>query len=125
MAHPTLGEVAETWLTHTEPNVAATTIRECRNALNRYWLPLFRDRPIASIGYEELAVYVASLPLQAAKTFNNVMTPLRGLFAYALEAKKVSHDITQDIDSRKAQKANPDPLYLEEVQIVLSHMLSK
>lgn len=124
-AQPTLGEVAETWMTLTEPNVAATTIREYRNALNRYWLPLFRDRPIASIGYEELAIYVASLPLKAAKTFNNVMTPLRGLFAYALKTKKVAQDITQDIDSRKGQKASPDPLDLEEVEIVLAHLLAK
>jgi integrase len=124
-ALPTFSEVADTWLTLTAPDVAATTLKEYRNALNRYWRPVFGDRAIKEIEYEELALYVAALPVKSAKTFNNIMTPARGTFAYAFKTKKVPHDIMIEIDSRRGQKAPPDPLDLEEVELVLDHIQRK
>lgn len=119
------GEVVQVWLKLTEPNVSSTTISEYRNALNRYFLPIYGDRPIRDITYEELALYMAGLNIKAAKTFNNIMTPLRGVFAHALKTGKVSRDITRDIQSRKNQKPTPDPLDIEEVELVLDHILAK
>jgi integrase len=124
-ALPTFAEVADTWLTLTAPDVAATTLKEYKNALNRYWRPAFGDRAIKGIEYEEFALYVAALPIRSPKTFNNIMTPARGVFGYAFKTKKVPRDITQDIDSRKGQTLPPDPLDLEEVELVLDHIQQK
>ncbi|MGW8309030.1 MAG: Arm DNA-binding domain-containing protein [Achromobacter pulmonis] len=124
-ALPTFNEVAEVWEALAAANVAATTLKEYRNALNRYWRPMFGERAIRSIEYEEFALYVASLPIKSAKTFNNIMVPVRGVFSYALKTKKVSHDITIEIESRKGQKPPPDPLDLDEVELVLAHILQK
>ncbi|CUJ68013.1 site-specific integrase [Achromobacter sp. 2789STDY5608628] len=124
-ALPTFREVGNTWLKLMVPEVAATTHQEYTNTMDRYWFPLFADRPIAELEYEELALFVASLPDMAAKTFNNIMTPLRGVFAYALKTKKVAFCITHDIDSRKGQQPPPDPLDIEEVELVLDHIQRK
>lgn len=122
---PTFKEVAEVWLKLTEPNVASTTMREYVNALNRYFYPMFHDTPIAHIQYEDFAVYVAGLPIKSPKTFNNIMTPARGVFALAMKTGKVTYDITRDIQSRRGQRSSPDPLDLEEVELVLDHVSMK
>lgn len=124
-ALPTFNEVADAWLTLTAPEVAVTTLQEYRNALNRYWRPMFGERAIKSMEYEEVALYVAALPIKSAKTFNNVMTPARGVFAYAFKTKKVTHNLTMEIDSRRGQTTPPDPLDLDEVELVLAHILNK
>ncbi|OZI31764.1 hypothetical protein CAL29_28250 [Bordetella genomosp. 10] len=125
VALPTFNEVANIWEKLTAANVAATTLKEYQNALNRYWRPMFGERAIRSIEYEEFALYVASLPVKNAKTFNNIMVPARGVFAYAFKTKKIPHNITIEIESRKGQRLPPDPLDLEEVELVLAHILQK
>jgi integrase len=124
-AGPLFGDVADDWMTLTAQGVAATTLQEYENALNRYWQPPFGTRPIEGIEYEEVALYVAALPIKSPKTFNNIMTPARGIFAYAFKTKKVPHDIMQEIDSRRGQKTPPDPLESDEMELVLDHIQRK
>ena len=121
-ALPTFGQVADDWLTLTAARVSSTTLQEYRNALNRYFLPVFEGTAVADISYETLAMYVAGLRIKSAKTFNNIMTPARGIFAYALKTGKVQRDISRDIESRKGQKPLPDPLVLTEVEDTLQHI---
>ena len=74
----TFNEVADMWLkliSHKAP----TTLSEYENLLNARWRPLYGNRPIAEITYEELAMDLADFPRMAAKTFNNVMTPALSL----------------------------------------------
>ncbi|MDM8358821.1 MULTISPECIES: site-specific integrase [Pandoraea] len=119
------GAVADSWLDLARAELEETTVREYENALNRYFRPVFGMRPIRSITYEDLATYVAGLPFKSAKTFNNVMTPVRRVFSFALTARKIEHDITRDIKSRKNQKAAPDPLDVSEIDAVLAHIGKK
>lgn len=117
--------VANSWLDLARAELEETTVREYENALNRYFRPMFGKQPIRSITYEDLATYVAGLPFKSAKTFNNVMTPLRRVFSFALTARKIDHDITRDIKSRKNQKAAPDPLDVSEIDVILAHIGKK
>lgn len=124
-ALPTFKETAEVWLALKAPNVGDGTLDEYSNALKRYFYPIYQDMPIENIEYEGFAVYIAGLPLNTAKTFNNVMTPVRGIFALAAKTGKVKHDIARDIESRRGQKPLPDPLDIIEVDLVLGHILKK
>jgi integrase len=117
-----LSGVTETWLTIAGQELAETTIKEYRNTMNRYWLPTFGQEPISTMTYEDIALHVASKQIKNAKTFNNVMTPLRGVFAYAVATKKIAVDPTAQIPTRKHQKAKPDPLEVREVELVLQHI---
>lgn len=105
--------------------MASTTLSQYIDALKRYFYPVFEDRPIAGIEYEKFAVYMAGLPLDTAKTFNNIMTPAGGVFAFAMKTGKVARDITCDIESRRGQKPLPDPLDIREVDVVLTHIGKK
>lgn len=121
----TLREVAETWFTISKGELEDTTLKEYRNTMNRYFLPTLGDKDIARIDYEDLALLLASHKISNAKTFNNAMTPLRRVFAYARKTRKVAVDITADIECRKVQSATPDPLELDEIELVLDHLRSK
>lgn len=118
-------EVLETWLTLAEQELAATTLKEYRNTLYKHFKPHFEGRAFADISYEELALLLASKKIKSAKTFNNVMTPLRRLFAYALKTQRIAHDITTEIPSRKNQKPGPDPLEVPEIEKILAHIGAK
>jgi len=110
----TFNELADMWL-KLNSHKAATTLSEYENLLNSRWRPLYGNRPIAEITYEELAMDVAEFPRMAAKTFNNVMTPARQVWALAFRLKKVPENITLEIESRKGQEPEPDPLLMSEV----------
>lgn len=124
-ARPTFRSVADDWLVLAAPELAATTFREYQNVLKRYFFPVFGTTPIADISYESLALYMAGLTVKSAKTFNNIMTPARRVFAYALKTKKVRVDITREIDRRKGQKPPPDPLTLQEMDLVLKRIAER
>ncbi|MYZ44183.1 tyrosine-type recombinase/integrase [Schauerella aestuarii] len=121
-AKPTFKAIAERWLVLAAPELAKTTYREYENVLKRYFFPLFGHRAIADIAYEDLAVYMAGLNVKSAKTFNNIMTPVRRVFDYAIKTKRVQVDITREIDSRRGQKPPPDPLDLTEMDMVLDRI---
>lgn len=113
--------MADTWLKLIS-HKAATTLNEYENLLNSRWRPLYGNRPMAEITYEELAMDVAEFPRMAAKTFNNVMTPARQVWALAFRLKKVPENITLEIVSRKGQDPEPDPLLLSEVLLVVQYI---
>ncbi|MDR7946656.1 Arm DNA-binding domain-containing protein [Achromobacter aegrifaciens] len=117
----TFNEMADMWL-KLNSHKAATTLSEYENLLNSRWRPLYGHRPIAEITFEELAMDVAAFPRVAAKTFNNMMTPARQVWALALKMRKVTENITLEIESRKGQEPEPDPLLMSEVLQVVQHV---
>jgi integrase len=120
----TFAHVVETWLTIVADELAETTVKEYRNTLHRHFIPALGERAIQAITYEDLALLIASKKIKSPKTFNNVMTPLRGVFAYAAKTRKLA-DITLEIPARKGQKAKPDPLEVEHIDLVLEHLRKK
>lgn len=121
----TLEGLYESWIVIVEQELQETTLKEYRNVMQKHFLPAFGKKPVADITYEALAVHLAAARIKSAKTFNNIMTPLRRLFAFALKTGKVQHDVTRDIPSRKNQKPGPDPLEVPEIEIILQHMREK
>ncbi|CAM2142548.1 integrase [Pararobbsia alpina] len=118
-AGDTFKAVREAWSKVAESQLEPTTFKEYSRALERYF-SIWDDREIAGISFEEMSAYIAGLGIKSPKTFNNIMTPLRRVYAYARQAKKVTDDITEGIDSRRIQVAAPDPLSHEEIEAVLA-----
>jgi integrase len=121
----TFKDVRQSWLRHAEMTLQATTYREYQRTLDRYFTSVWEDREIASITFDDLSEYLSGLGIKSPKTFNNVLTPLRRLYAHAILTKKVTEDITEGVDSRKVQQAAPDPLALDEIEAVLDHIAKK
>ena len=101
---------------------AATTLSEHENLLHSRWRPVYGNRLVAEIIFEELATNVAAFPRVAAKTSNNTMAPARQVWAFSLKMRKVTENITLEIESRKGQEPEPDPLLMSEVLQVVQHV---
>ncbi|WP_167076846.1 hypothetical protein [Massilia aquatica] len=76
-AGSTFREIAATWLLLAGQELAETSVKEYRNTLNRYFLPVFGEKQIATITYEDLSLHMAAADIASLRTVNNVMIPLR------------------------------------------------
>lgn len=121
----TFSVIADQWLAIKTAELSSTTVSEYTSVLKQHFRPLFGGRPIREITYEDLALFMAGIKFESSKTFNNCMTPLRGVFAYALKTKKIKVDPTKDIGSRRNQKPAPDPLELDEVELIIGKILER
>ncbi|TFW06144.1 site-specific integrase [Oxalobacteraceae bacterium OM1] len=119
----TVEAAVETYLIIAGLKLAASTVSEYRNTLRRFLLPAFGFRHIDTVTYEELALHLAGLRIENAKTFNNLLTPVRKVWAHAVDTKLVTDNIARKIDFRAIEDASPDPLELEQIDRVLNHLL--
>jgi integrase len=85
----TFGELAQAWLASLS-RLASSTRISYQRTLNLHWRPHLDDRPIDSIRYSELEALLASVPLITAKTRNNTLIPLRGVFEFARKDRRIS-----------------------------------
>lgn len=111
------GQVAQEWLDHVEasPNTRA----EYKKSLNRYWMPLYAPRPIASIAYSELRADINRIEWSSAKTRNNSLIPLRGIFASAVSDEVIDKDPAAKLKNLKHQKQPIDPFTRDEAELII------
>lgn len=119
-AELTFGALAERWYLGLE--VATGTRKKYRQALDGFWLPRFRDRPITSIRRSELMEAVGGTEWPSAKHRNNTLIPGRAVFRLAFHDRLTAEDLSAAIRCRKVQKPAPDPLSDDEREKVLSYM---
>lgn len=115
--------MAKRYVTLIKQTLSASTVYGYRNSINRYWLPYFEHRAMAKINTAEIRDVITESGLSelGPKTFNNAMTPLRGIFDLWLEEDE-SYQMRNPCDRIKFQKFQippPDPLDLEEIQLLL------
>jgi integrase len=87
-----------------------------------HWLPHLNERPIDSIRYSELEALLASLPLTTAKTRNNTLIPLRGVFEFARRDRRITDNPAALLQNSPVQITPPDPLTLTEMNAILADM---
>ncbi len=116
--------VAELWLKLTGAERQETTNREYKNALKCHFFPVFGARRLKTITYEQILSHLAETEFKSPKTFNNVMTPARQLFAWCVTTGRLDADPTKPIQFREVQRPQPDPFDLEEIEAILGHVLA-
>lgn len=104
-------ELSEKYLRYNEANKDTKT--GYRRILNRYWLPTLGDRDIQSITYDELMDCILDLEV-SAKTLNNALVPLRGVFDLAIKLRIITDNPMTLIQNKKIQTEIPDPFTKEE-----------
>lgn len=109
---------ADTWLQIVAPKLAATTLKEYRNSLGR-----FRDawgtRRLSDISPADIITLLAGIDL-AAKSYNNIISPLRAALALAFKVGKTRSALSIHIQQRpKEQAEGPDPLTPAEIERLL------
>lgn len=117
----TFQEMAHKWL-QANSHLASGTMAKYRSALRRYWLPEFGNRAMVGIKYSELAAFIGSIPWTSAKARNNSLIPLRQVFEMAFLDDLIDVNPAAKLKNQKAQKPQPDPLELSEVEKILEYM---
>jgi integrase len=118
-ATDTFNDFADQWLKISAPNLAETTQGEYRNSLNRF-RAAWGNKRVADITVEDVITTLAGIGI-AAKSFNNIISPLRSLFSLAYKLNKTASDLSIHIEQRKkTQTDGPDPLSSAEIERVLA-----
>lgn len=118
---PTFEEMAQRYLNGL--TVAYSTAVSYRELLEIYWLPKLGNRQINHILISHLREADQLIKWPSAKTRNNALTPLRGVFALADDDDLLDvANPAKKLKQAKRQKPEPDPLTLEEKNAVLKHL---
>lgn len=113
-------ELAKVWVDG-QSHLAFSTLKEYRAMLNRYWVPTLGPIEIGEISYSKILEIIAAQEW-SVKTRNNAISPLKAVFEMAHMDGLIDVNPTTRLKSAKTQKPEPDPLSLEEVDLVLDWM---
>ena len=116
------GEVAQQWAKIKAKQVKSSTLKDYRGAMNYYILPRFGDVPIADIGYLDIEEFRAGLKC-SSKRNNNILVPMRSLFAFALKAELIDKNPMALVENLKVDKPDIHPLSMDEVHRFLDAVL--
>jgi integrase len=115
-----LRHFGELWL-QSKGTKASATKSQYRNALE-FWYAMLGDKTdVGKISAGTLAAKVGSHKWPSNRLHNNYMIVLRGLFATASRDLRIP-DPTTIIENGKVQKKKPDPLSLEEMDLILNDL---
>ncbi|WP_335953726.1 site-specific integrase [Acinetobacter higginsii] len=110
-------EVAQKYLKFCESN--SDTKKGYLNILEHHWMGYFALEPIHSITAEDIKEAIIDRDFQTAKTLNNCLIPLRGVFDCAIENKYISENPLENIRNKKVQVDIPDPFSRKEMNALL------
>lgn len=108
-----------------QSTVAKSTLREYAKSLDKYWIPLWYQREIHTITAKEVRTAIADVDWTTDKTRNNNLTPLRGVFAIALDDEVITTNPVDKIKNTKHQSPPPDPFSRDEMERLLSWLHDK
>jgi len=114
-------DVAAAWLDSKRRNLAETTIGEYLATIGAYFSGKLGGMAMEDIGYLELDKLMCSLDV-SNKTFNNILSVLRCIYAYGVDAGIVTVNHALKIGFAKIDDPTPDPLTIEEMSLVIRDM---
>lgn len=113
-------DYADSWV-RAQGALERATQRGYQSSINAHIPAAWLDRPIASILHSEVAEWAGG-DWPSAKTRNNALIPLRGLFAMALRDGAIDRDPTAGIKNRRHQAPPPDPFTIEEAAALVDEL---
>lgn len=114
-AIPTFEELARQYLSSKAGEISDRTIEDYRKILNCHWMPYIAGLPIDQIRYGKLAAVIKERNFKTAKTRNNCITPLKGVFELAVADEWIESSPAIHIKMAKIQVPEPDPFEISEV----------
>jgi integrase len=105
-------------------DLAVSTRQGYERIIKFHWIPEFRGRRLEEITGLEIMSVLAKKNVKP-KTYNNLITPIKGVFKAAYQHKLIGSDPSEKIKFARNQAPEPDPLTLEEVEFVLQFIKDK
>lgn len=89
------------------------------NILNYHWMPHLALMPIHTITHDDIQDLIVAREFNTAKTLNNCLIPLRGVFESAFKSKLIVENPMTGIENEKVQIGIPDPFSRIEMNALL------
>lgn len=116
----TFADYAKRYEASLSKKAAAAREDYCKH-LKAVWSPTFGERLIHEIRYSELEEMIGNLGV-SAKTLDNYLIPLRGVFAFAVKDGAITKNPAQGIENAKVQKPHPDPFEQAEIELIIEDL---
>lgn len=127
----TFADWGDLWLKFESRNLEYATLRVYKSHLRTYWTGVWGKLPPRAITHEMVLSRLSDLAAGTVdpdgtkhkalsrKTQNNIMIPLRGVYALACKGLHGLRNPTEGVDNLKTQRSDPDPFTPEEVATIL------
>jgi integrase len=113
-------DVAQDFLTAFDG--AFSTADDYKNIINRHWLPAFGNWMVSDVDARHIKVELSKRKDLSAKTLKNIMAPLRGIFAYAMDAGLIKTNPAAAVKMKRPQKAHIDRFLPAERERILARL---
>lgn len=110
-------EVAQKYLRQWDGDI--NTKKGYVSQLNYHWMPLLALMPIQDITHDDIRELIILKEFKSAKTLNNCLVSLRGVFETAIHSKIISDNPMNGIENKKIQASIPDPFTRAEMNALL------
>ena len=111
-------EVAQKYLKQWDGDI--NTKKGYVSSLNYHWMPHLALMPIHNITHDHIREIIAEKNFKTAKTLNNCLIPLRGVFDTAINSKLLTENPMNAIQNKKIQVGIPDPFTRAEMNALLN-----
>ena len=119
----TFKEVADKWLASKDLDCKDSTLKAFKSQIE-YWNEQFGEKEIRAITYFDLkdALKKKKDAGVSAKTRNNYLVPVRGIFDAAFVSGYITTDPSARMRNAQIDKPEPDPFTPTEMHKILAHM---
>lgn len=120
---PSVDEALRAYLRQRRRQLAPSTIRDYRSAINSHLIPAFGRRRLDELTVAEIREWIAGVEISSQR-IGKVLVPLRAVFADAVSDEIVERDPLARVRvpiRAGSVTAGPDPLTPKEVSRVLAH----
>lgn len=121
---PTFEAYADTWLATL--TCEKSTADGYRTSIKNFWVPAFTGKRIDEIKHSDVAKAVADkAAVASAKTTNNHLIPLRGLFGAAIADGHIEVSPAAKVHNRRHQRAEIDPFEPDEMEAIVGRFAER
>lgn len=117
----TFGALADLWL-ESKGQLEVATRNQYANAIGMWKRLLGGDTPLDRLGHQVLAAKIGGHPWASAKSCNNYLIPLRGIFEFEFRGRTALDNPMAGINNMTVIKKIPDPLSADERNAILADM---
>ncbi len=118
------GEIAQKWAEIKKTRVEETTFESYQKTMNFYVLPVFGNRRIETITTLDIELFISRLKCKG-KSKRNIMTPFRDVMRFAKKHHFIKSNPMVDVEPikvKRGERAEKQPLNLEDIQMFLAHL---
>lgn len=110
----------ETWLKQKQNDLALSTLRDYRSAVDYHLIPVFGEITISELTTTQVRNWLYTLDISNQRK-NNVLIPLRAIFGDAYADELIDRNPLDRIKQLPRKNSEPDPFTTQEINLILDN----